>query len=42
MEATAEAEVFAQQQGGAKQQSGDSGYSQKEAPELGQIISAVA
>jgi hypothetical protein len=42
MEATAEAEVFAQQQGGANQQSGGSGYSQKEAPELGQIISAVA
>jgi hypothetical protein len=36
MEATAEAEVFAQQQGGG------SGYSQKEAPELGQLISAVA
>jgi hypothetical protein len=36
MEATAEAEVFAQQQGGG------SGYSQKDAPELGQIISAIA
>jgi SprA family protein len=36
MEATAQAEIFAQQQGGG------SGYSQKEAPELGQIIAAVA
>ena len=36
MEATAEAEVFAQQQGGG------SGYSQKEATVLGQIISAIA
>ncbi len=36
MEASAEAQIFSQQQGGG------SGYSQKEAPELGQLISAVA
>lgn len=41
MEATAEGQV-AQEQSGAKQQRGGSGYSQKEAPELGQLISAVA